>query len=183
VCNRKEISKDDLWPAGNIEAIPVKFPVTWRIESPQSPGGIHECKQDDLTPLLTARAAWALLRSSVLNLAKEPIIHYRGFLKPGLTISVEIPGEDVRVSVAFEVIRKGCITFTHEVFSNMVMWREIHAHYSSIDRRICPWESYIDEELRPYYPETQLRFRLNTSLEIPDTTRNFGGVSGGQTPT
>jgi hypothetical protein len=78
----------------------------------------------------------------------------------------------VRVSVTFEVIREGCPT----------TWREIHGHYSNIDRRICPWESYIDEELRPYHPETALRFRLNRSLEIPDTTREFGGVSGGQTP-
>jgi hypothetical protein len=161
----------------------MKFPVMWHIESPRSPNGIFECKQEEVTPLLTAEAVWGLLRTTVPNLLENPIIRYRGFLKPGLTISVEIPRENVRVSVAFEVIAKGCITFTHEVFLNMVTWREIHAHYSSIDHRICPWENYIDEDLRPYYSETQLRFRLNKSLEIPDTTHNFGGVSGGQTPT
>jgi hypothetical protein len=31
VCDRKEISKDDVWPAGHIEAIPLKFPVIWHI--------------------------------------------------------------------------------------------------------------------------------------------------------
>jgi hypothetical protein len=64
----------------------------------------------------------------------------------------------------------------------MASWREIHGHYSSIDARICPWENYIDEELRPYYPEMPLRFRLNKAKEIPDTTREFSGVSGGLTP-
>jgi hypothetical protein len=65
----------------------------------------------------------------------------------------------------------------------MVTWREIHGFYSGIDKRICSWESYVDEELRPYHSETGLRFRLNKSLEIPDTTHEFGGVSGGLAPT
>jgi hypothetical protein len=171
-----------MWPAGHIEAIPMKFPVIWRIESPQSEGGIYECRQEEVTPLFTVQAAWTILRHSVSNLAEEPIFDYRGFLQPGRIINVEIPREDVRVSVTFEVIRDGCITFIHEVIPNVVTWREIHGHYSNIDRRICPWECYIDEEKRPYHPETGLRFRLNTSVEIPDTTREFGGVSGGQTP-
>jgi hypothetical protein len=64
----------------------------------------------------------------------------------------------------------------------MVTWREIHTYFSSIDQRICPWENYLDEEKRPYFMDTPLLFRLNQSLEIPDTTHNFGGVSGGQTP-
>jgi hypothetical protein len=118
----------------------------------------------------------------VLNLVEDPVINYRGFLKPGPTLSAEIQRENVRVSVSFEVIREGCITFIHEVIPNMTPWRDIHEFYSNMDHRICPWESYIDEELRPHHSETTLRFRLNKSLEIPDTTRQFGGVSGGLTP-
>jgi hypothetical protein len=34
VCDRKEISKDDFWPMGHIEAVPISFPVNWVIESP-----------------------------------------------------------------------------------------------------------------------------------------------------
>jgi hypothetical protein len=135
-----------------------------------------------MTPLLTAQAAWNLLRHDIPSLVEHPVINYRGFLKPGLTVSAEIQRENVRVSVSFEVIKEGCNTFIHEVIPNMVTWREIHGHYSGIDQRICPWESYVDEELKPYQPDTMLRFRLNKSLEIPDTTREFGGVSGGLTP-
>jgi hypothetical protein len=118
-----------------------------------------------MTPLLTAQAAWDQLRQSVPNLVENPVLNYRGFLKPGVTVTAEIERTDVRVSVSFELIREGCITFIHEVFSNVATWREIHGHYSSIDHRICPWENYIDEELRPYYPETPLRFRLNRSTK------------------
>jgi hypothetical protein len=182
VCDRKDISKDTKWPSGKIVAVPFKFPVLWRIESPQSPDGFLSLKQDEMTPLLTAQAAWEQLLQNVANLVENPVLDYRGFLKPGLTITSEIQRENVRVSVTFEVIRGGPITFTHEVFLNMATWREIHSHYSSIDHRICPWENYIDEELRPYYPETPLRSRLNKAREIPDTTREFGGVSGGLTP-
>jgi hypothetical protein len=181
VCDRKEISKDIMWPAGKIEAVPFKFPVLWHIESPQSPDDFLSLKQDDMTPLLTAQA-WEQLRQNVPNLVENPILDYRGFLKPGLTITAEIQRENVWVSVSFELIREGCITFVHEAFSNMATWREIHGHYSSIDHHICPWENYIDEELRPYYRETPLRFRLNKSVEVPDTTSEFGGVSGGLTP-
>jgi hypothetical protein len=183
VANRKEISGEKFWPAGHIEAIPVKFPVSWHIENPRSPNGVYVVKHEELTPLLTAQAAWGLLRNDVPNLLEEPIIEYRGFLKPGLTYNVTIPRENVRVSVSFEVFAKGCITFAQEVLPNMITWHEIYAHFSSIDQRICPWENYIDEELRPYLSETPLHFRLNSSLEIPDTTHNFGGVSGGQTST
>jgi hypothetical protein len=109
VCERTEISKDDMWPAGHIEAVPTRFPVNWRIESPQSPGGIFEYKQEGLTPLLTVQAAWTILRQSVSNLAEEPLFDYRGFLQPGCTINVEIPRQFVQVSVSFEVIRDGCI--------------------------------------------------------------------------
>jgi hypothetical protein len=138
VCDHKEISKDDMWPAGHIEAVPMKFPVIWQIKSPQSPGGVFVHKQEELTPLLTAQAAWTRLRHDISNLAEEPVINYRGFLKPGLTIAAEIQREDVRVSVSFEVIRDGAITFIHEVIPNMMTWREIHGYYSNIDHRICP---------------------------------------------
>jgi hypothetical protein len=53
---------------------------------------------------------------------------------------------------------------------------------NSFDKRICPWECYVDEEVRPYFPETMLRFRLKDSGNVPDTTHEFGGVAGGQTP-
>jgi hypothetical protein len=182
VCDRKEISKDAIWPSGHIEAVPVRFPVTWHIEYPQNPDGFFAQIQEGMTPLLTAQAAWGLLRNDVPNLQEEPEIDYRGFLKPGLTLNASIPRVNVRVSVSFEVIREGCITFTHEVFLNMMTWREIYGHYSSIDARICPWENYIDEELRPYYQDMPLRFKLNKSKEVPDTTREFGGVSGGLAP-
>jgi hypothetical protein len=127
-----------MWPSGRIEALPFKFPVLWRIESPQSLDGFLSLKQDDMTPLLTAQAAWQQLRQNIPNLVEHPVSDYRGFLKPGLTITAEIQRENVQVSVSFEVIREGCITFIHEVFSNMATWREIHGHYSSIDQRICP---------------------------------------------
>jgi hypothetical protein len=160
----------------------VRFPVTWQIEDPQNPNGFFTQIQQNMTPLLTAQAAWGLLRNDVPNLQEEPGIDYRGFLKPGLTLNASIPRVNVRVSVSFEVIRDGCITFTHEVFLNMTTWFEIYSHYSNIDARICPWENYIEEELRPYYQDMPLRFRLNRSKEVPDTTREFGGVSGGLAP-
>jgi hypothetical protein len=119
VCDRKEISKDNMWPSGHIEAVPVRFPVTWQIESPQSPDGFFVQVQEGMTPLLTAQAAWGLLRNDVPNLSENPGIDYRGFLKPGLTLNAAIRRENVRVSISFEVTRDGCITFTHEVFSNM----------------------------------------------------------------
>jgi hypothetical protein len=143
---------------GHIEAVPISFPVRWRIESPQSPGGVFEIDQQNMTPLLTAHAAWDLLRNDVANLSENPVINYRGFLNPGQTISAEILRENVRVSVSFEVFREGLITFIHEVFLNMVTWHEIWEHYAAFDRRICPWECYKDEEVRPYFPDTMLRF-------------------------
>jgi hypothetical protein len=182
VANRKEISKDDQWPDGHIEAVPVKFPVDWVIESPQSADGVFKVRQPDMTPLLTAHAACDLLRNDVANLSENPVIHYRGFLKPGQTIAVDILRENVRASVTFEVIGKGTITFIHEVFQNMVTWHEIWEHYSEFDKRICPWECYINEELRPYFSDTPLRFRLKDAHNMPDTTHEFGGVAGGQTP-
>jgi hypothetical protein len=138
--------------------------------------------QENMTPLITVQAAWNLLEHDISNLVENPVLDFIGFLKPGLTVNAGIQREDVRVSVSFEVIRDGCITFSHEIIPNIATWREIYGHFSSFDQRICPWENYIDEELRPYYPESPLRFRLNTSMEIPDTTREFSGVSGGLTP-
>jgi hypothetical protein len=63
-------------------------------------------------------------------------------------------------------IRSGSIIFVHEVILNMVTWQEIHGHYSSFDRRIPPWECYINEENRPYYPDAPLNFRLAKDIEI-----------------
>jgi hypothetical protein len=61
----------------------------------------------------------------------------------------------------------------------MVTWDEIHAHFSSIDERIPPFECYVNEENAPYYDGTLLLFRLSDGIEIPDTTRGFSGAPGG----
>jgi hypothetical protein len=49
----QDISKNDLWPPGTIEAVPVKFPVHWRIEMPQEESGFLEAVYGSL--LLQAR--------------------------------------------------------------------------------------------------------------------------------
>jgi hypothetical protein len=84
VAGRKDISKDNRWPAGKIEAVPFKFPVLWRIESPQSPDGFVIHKQEEMTPLITARAAWDLLRHDIPQLFETATLDFSGFLKPGL---------------------------------------------------------------------------------------------------
>jgi hypothetical protein len=71
VANRIEISGKDQWPAGLIEAVPLRFPVNWRIENPQSPEGFIPHTQNGLTPLLTVHAAWGLLHDDVPNLFEK----------------------------------------------------------------------------------------------------------------
>jgi hypothetical protein len=93
-------------------------------------------------------------------------------------MTAEIVRANVKLSVSFEVIRKGTITYILDVIPNMVTWQEIHGHFSSFDKRIPPFECYINEENRPYYSETVLSFRLAKDVEIPDTTREFGGAAG-----
>jgi hypothetical protein len=179
LAGRIEITKEAKWPAGKIEAIPYAFPVNWRIEFPQATDGVIGYVQPKMTPLVTAREVWDLLHHEIPGLYEDATLDYRGFLRPGLTVSAEIVREDVRVSVSFEVIRKGTITYILEVIPNMVSWQDIHGHFARIDRRIPPFEGYINEENRPYYPETCLSFRLAKDVEVPDITREFGGAAGG----
>jgi hypothetical protein len=178
ISGRKEITKDAQWPPGRIEAIPFAFSVSWRIELPQEPSGILEFKQEGQTPLVTARGAWDLLHHNIPHLCENATLNFNGFLRPGLTITAEIGREKVRVAVSFEVIRKGCITYISKIIPNMVTWQEIHGRFSSFDKRIPPFDCYMNEENRPYYPETRLEFRLAKDVEIPDTTREFGGGAG-----
>jgi hypothetical protein len=150
-----DVTKDDRWPSGRIEAIPFKFPVQWRIEMPQEPSGILEVTQNDMTPLVTAREAWDQLHHIVPRLSEEATLDFSGKLRPGITISAEAEKTSVKLAVTFEVIRKGRITYIHEVIPNMATWGEIHAHFSSFDRRIPLFGCYINEKNRPYYPGTK----------------------------
>jgi hypothetical protein len=179
IAGRNDVTKDERWPAGRIEAIPHTFPVAWRIEKPQDPTGWLEVTQEKMSPMVIATEAWDQLHTLVPRLYEEANLDFRGKLCPGLTISAEIIRKDVRVAVEFEAIRKGKIKFILEVIPNMVTWAEIHAHFSSFDERIPPLDCYIDEENRPYHPETLLEFKPAKGIEIPDTTRGFGGAAGG----
>jgi hypothetical protein len=179
VSGKKEITKDDRWTEGKIEAIPCTFPVTWRIEWPQEPSGIREVVQEKMSPLVTAREAWTQLHSIVPGLYEDAARDFRGNLRPGLTISAEIIRQSVKVAVEFEVIRKGKIKFILEVIPNMATWAEIHAHFSSFDERIPPFDCYVNEEIRPYYPDELLEFKIVKGMEIPDTSKGFEGAAGG----
>jgi hypothetical protein len=86
----------------------------------------------------------------VPRLCENANLDFRGKLKPGLVINAEIIRQDVRRTVEFEVIRKGCITYTHENIPNMASWADIHAHFLSFDEGIPPFESYINEDIRAY---------------------------------
>jgi hypothetical protein len=120
----QEISKQNEWPAGRIEAAPFKSPVKWQIEDSSKADGYFECTQNEMTPLISAREAWTQLRFDHQTLYENVSLDFSGFLKPGLTIMAGIIRENVRVSVSFEVIRGGSITFIQEVFLNMVSWRD-----------------------------------------------------------
>jgi hypothetical protein len=104
--------------------------------------------------MITATKAWFQLHSLVPRLYEDANLDFRGKLKPGLVITAEIMRVNVTCAVEFEIIRKGTICYIHEVIPNMLTWAEIHAHFSSIDKRIPPFESYLNEENRPYYSET-----------------------------
>jgi hypothetical protein len=175
----RQVITGDKWPAGKIEAVPVTFPVAWRIEMPQESSGILEVTQDKMSPMITATEAWFQMHSLVPRLYEDANLDFRGELKPGLVISAEIIRVNVRSAVEFVVIRTGAICYIHEVIRNMVTWAEIHAHFSSFDKRIPPFECYLNDENRPYYSETKLSFRLAKGVEIPYTTREFGGAAGG----
>jgi hypothetical protein len=123
---------------------------------PQEPNGILEVVQDKLSPMITATEVRNRLHSEIPRLYEDANLDFRGKLKPGLTISVEIIRINVKCAVEFELIRKGSICYTHEVRPNMVTWAEIYAHFSSFDKRIPPFECYLNEENRPYYSERKL---------------------------
>jgi hypothetical protein len=176
---RQEVTKNDRWPDGQIDVIPHTFPVVWKIERPQEAAGFVEIVQEKMTPLVTATEAWGILHTTEPGIFEEANLDFRGKMRPRLTISAEVVRRDVRCAVEFEVIRKGEIKSIHEDIPNMATWAEIHAHFSSIDERIPPFDCYIDAENRPHYENTLLSFRLADGIEIPDTTREFGGAAGG----
>jgi hypothetical protein len=57
VSGRNEISHLSNWPIGLIVLIPKKFPVTWRIETPDDPSGFSQVVQQDMTPLVNMEEA------------------------------------------------------------------------------------------------------------------------------
>jgi hypothetical protein len=56
---------------------------------------------------------------------------------------------------------------------------EVHAYFAKADTRIPPYACYEHEDTRPYYEETLLTFHLKKDIEIPDTSGNEGGTTGG----
>jgi hypothetical protein len=56
---------------------------------------------------------------------------------------------------------------------------KFHAHFAEEDERIPSFDCSINEENRPHMDHTLLEFRLAQGVEIPDTTRGFGGAAGG----
>jgi hypothetical protein len=56
-----EITKLERWPAGEIIGIPHMLPVTWQIENPAT--GFDTVVQEKMTPIVTVREAWELLRN------------------------------------------------------------------------------------------------------------------------
>jgi hypothetical protein len=173
-----DISKHDKRPPGTIEAIPVKFPVQWRIEMPQQDSGYLEVVQKEMTPLITATEAWQQLHHTASRLYEDASLDYVGKLKPGTTITASIIRADVQLAVRFELFEKASITH-RQVIPNMETWENKHAHFASYDRRILPYSCYVEEENRPYYPETIIVCRLKDGEDPPDTTKEQGGAAGG----
>jgi hypothetical protein len=173
-----DITNLDKWPPGTIDAVPVKFPVQWKIEMPQQDSGFLEVVQKEMTPLITATEAWQQLHHMVSRLYEDASLDYVGKLKPGVVITASIIRADVKLAVTFEIFGKGSITY-RQTIPNMETWENIHAHYVSFDRRIPPYSCYIEEENRAYYPETSIVFRLKDGVDVPDTTGECGGASGG----
>jgi hypothetical protein len=173
-----DITGNAKWPPGTIEAVPVKFLVQWRIEMPQEDSGFLEVTQKEMTPLITATEAWQQLHHIVPRLYEEASLNYIGKLKPGETITASIIRADVQLAITFELYRKARITY-HQIIPNMATWASVHAHYANFDARIPPYSCYIEEENRPYHPETEIVFRLKKGEEPPDTTGGYGGAAGG----
>jgi hypothetical protein len=68
IAGRQDVTKNDRWPDGQIDAILHTFPVIWRIEKPQVTGGFIEVIQEKMTPLVTATEAWYILHTTVPGL-------------------------------------------------------------------------------------------------------------------
>jgi hypothetical protein len=81
----KDISNQAEWPSGKIEAVPFKFQVIWQIEDPSKADGFLECRQDEMTPLISAKEAWTQLRFDHSALYENVSLDFSGFLKPRLT--------------------------------------------------------------------------------------------------
>jgi hypothetical protein len=163
---RQEVTKLDRWPAGLIALVTHTFLVTWQVEDPQ--GGFVNIIQENMTPLISPQEAWQLLHHDHPRLFSDASFNYRGNLKPGQIIQAEVIKKDVVVSVDFETIRKGHLRFTQEWIPNMVSWADIHTHFQARDRRIPPFDCYVQEENRPYIENTELEFRSADEVEVPD---------------
>jgi hypothetical protein len=111
-------------------------------------------------------------------LYEEATLDYVGKLKPGCNITASIVRTDVPLHIRFEIYGKATITYELAI-PNMSTWQAVHAHFSSYDLRIPPYSCYIEEENRPYYPETMIIFKLKKGEEPPDTRNQPGGASGG----
>jgi hypothetical protein len=86
---------------GEIKAIPHTFAVTWRIECPASQTGFEEVVQERMTPIIDVQGAWQLFHTQVPRLFEKGVIAYRGKLRPGQTIQVDVQKEDIEVAVRF----------------------------------------------------------------------------------
>jgi hypothetical protein len=145
---------------------------------PQEESGFLDAAQVDMTPMYTATEAWQLLHNQIPRLYEEASLDYVGKLKPGCNITASIVRADVPLHIRFEIYGKSSITYELAI-QNMATWQAIHAHFSGYDLRIPPYSCHIEEETRPYYPETMITFRLKKGEEPPDTRNQPGGVSGG----
>jgi hypothetical protein len=164
---------------GEIKEIPHTFAVTWRIESPASVDGYEEVVQEGMTPLIDVQDAWQRLHNPVPRLVEKGNIAFRGKLRPGQTIQVEVQREEIEVAVRFEHAHKGTITFTQERLSIMSPRSEVHTRFAREDLRIPPYACYEHEDVRQYYDNTLPIFHLEKGIDIPDTLGNGGGSGGG----
>jgi hypothetical protein len=179
ISGRNSISHLQHWPIGLIVAMPHIFSVTWQIETPTSQTGYSEVVQEGMTPLIDVEEAWQRLHKQVPRLFEERVIGYRGKLRPGHTIRVDVQRKEVQVTVRFETKDHGSISFIHEKISNMSQRSETHAYFAREDGRIPPYACYEYEDTRPYYNDTILTYHLRKDVEIPDTPGDGSGVAGG----
>jgi hypothetical protein len=136
--------------AGLIAVIPYTFPVTWQIETPSSQTGYSEVVQQGMTPLKDVQEAWSISHTQVPQLFADRVIAYRGNLRPGQTIRVDVLRVGIQATLRFEIPNHGSISFIREKFSNMAPRSEINAHFAREDTRIPPYACYEHEDTRPY---------------------------------